>query len=339
MSCGGHDPDDAGYTRDAARWIPAGVGTQAMIAFGCAITDTEIYRRCAEPGFELAAEPNSEVIPIASAGLNNPDGTFRDHKLTGSIFRNYNLIIDRVSGRDDLEALVLLHQDSEIIDPDFCSRLRESLTDPDVAIVGCAGAIGVRSIAWWEGAVTWASFEHRYREHGGGNIAGPTWDRNEIPPYGQTGEVDTIDGFVIAMSPWAVRELRFDETLGQLHGYDFDLCLQARAAGRKIVTEDLKVIHHHSLDLIGDLGGWIEAHMKVAEKWDGRVAGVGEAAGDWKQRARRAEAEADAARMLANATELIRNATADRLEAVTSSASWRLTAPLRGLKRLFRRDR
>ena len=99
------------------------------------------------------------------------------------------------------------------------------------------------------------------------------------------------------------------------------------------------MIHHHSLDLIGDLGGWIEAHMKVAEKWDGRVAGVGEAAGDWKQRARRAEAEADAARMLANATELVRNATADKLEAVTGSASWRLTAPLRWLKRLFRRGR
>ncbi len=310
-----------------------------MIAFGSAITDSEIYRRCAEPGIKLAAEPDSEVIAMASAGLNNPDGTFHDHKLTGSIFRNYNVILDQVADRDDLEALVLLHQDSEIVDPDFCTRLRQSLADPEVAIVGCAGAIGVRSIAWWEGAVTWASFEHRFTEHGGGRIAGPTWDRDEIPPYGHTGEVDTIDGFMIAMSPWAVRELRFDEGLGQFHGYDFDICLQARAAGKKVVTQDMKVIHHHSLDLIGDLGGWIDAHMKVAEKWDGQVEGVGEAAGDWKQRARRAEAEADAARMLANATELIRNATADRLEAVTTSASWRITAPLRGLRRLFRRDR
>ena len=308
-----------------------------MIAFATAITDSEIYRRCAEPGIKLAAEPDSEVIAMASAGLNNPDGTFHDHKLTGSIFRNYNVILDQVADRDDLEALVLLHQDSEIVDPDFCSRLRQSLADPEVAIVGCAGAIGVRSIAWWEGAVTWASFEHRYTEHGGGRIAGPTWDRDDIPPYGHTGEVDTIDGFVIAMSPWAVRELRFDEGLGQFHGYDFDICLQARAAGKKVVTQDMKVIHHHSLDLIGDLGGWIEAHMKVAEKWDGQVAGVGEAAGDWKQRARRAEAEADAARMLANATELVRNATEDKLAGVTQSASWRITAPLRWLKGLFRR--
>ena len=53
----------------------------------------------------------------------------------------------------------------------------------------------------------------------------------ELPPYARTGEVDTVDGFVLALSPWAVRNVRFDESLGQLHGYDFDFCLQVRAAG------------------------------------------------------------------------------------------------------------
>ena len=180
--------------------------------------------------------------------------------------------------------------------------------------------------------MTWASFEHRYSEHGGGQIEGPTWDRDEIPVYGRTGEVDTIDGFMMALSPWAVRELRFDEGLGQFHGYDFDICLQARAAGKKVVAEDIKVIHHKSLDLIEDLGGWMDAHVKVAEKWEGRMPGVGEPTGDWKQRARRAEAEADAARMLANATELVRDATKAQLEDVTHSLSWRLTAPLRWIR-------
>jgi hypothetical protein len=141
------------------------------------------------------------------------------------------------------------------------------------------------------------------------------------------------------MSPWAVRELRFDEGLGQFHGYDLDICLQAREAGKKVITEDLKVIHHHSLDLIGDLNGWIEAHIKVAEKWNGRMDGVGDAAGDWKERARRAEAEADAARLLANAAELVRDATVAQLEQVTSSSSWRLTAPLRRIRNSMRRKR
>ncbi len=140
--------------------------------------------------------------------------------------------------------------------------------------------------------MTWASFVHRYGELGGGELPAFSWNGDELPAYARTGEVDTVDGFVLALSPWTVRNVRFDESLGQLHGYDFDFCLQVRAAGRKVVTADFKVVHHHSLDLISDPETWIDAHMRVAEKWDGRMPGVGAAGGDWRQRARRAEAEA-----------------------------------------------
>jgi hypothetical protein len=298
-----------------------------MIAFGCSVTNRELYRRFAEPGIRLAAEPDSELLAREAAG---------------SIFRSYNLFLDQVAARDDLEALVLVHQDAEIVDPDFCTKLRRALRDPQVALVGAAGAIGVRNIAWWEGAVTWQSFTHSYEELGGGEISGLTWHPDQTPTYARTGEVDTIDGFVIGMAPWAVRELRFDESLGRLHGYDFDLCLQARDAGRKVVTEDLRVIHHHSLDLIGDEEGWIAAHMRIADKWDGRLPGVGYAAGDWKQRARRAEAEAAAARLMAALGRYYaeRAHTAEHdLAVIPRSRSWRTTAPLRALARLFTRSR
>ena len=170
--------------------------------------------------------------------------------------------------------------------------------------MGCAGAIGVRNIAWWQGSVTWASFTHRYEETGRRRDPGPGLGARRDSAHATTGEVETVDGFVMALSPWAVRELRFDESLGQaLHGYDFDYCLQAREAGRKVVTADFRVIHHHSMRLIGDVPSWIDAHMKIAEKWDGRVPGVGAGAGDWKQRARRAEAEASAAQTQAGGGE------------------------------------
>jgi hypothetical protein len=299
-----------------------------MIVFASSITDPDVYREAAEPGIRLAAEPDSQVIANAAAG---------------SIFRSYNLLMDSVAERDDIEALVLLHQDAEITDPDFCGKLRAALSEPDVGVVGCVGAIGVRSIAWWEGSVTWASFVHRYGELGGGDLPAFSWNGESLPAYARTGEVDTVDGFVLALSPWTVRNIRFDESLGQLHGYDFDFCLQVRAAGRRIVTADFKVVHHHSLDLISDPETWIHAHMRIAEKWDGRMPHVGEAGGTWKERARRAEAEAAATRALAVSTQLKADARERQLARevgiVTESISGRLTDPLRRLNELRRRAR
>ena len=292
-----------------------------MIVFATSITEPKVYERCARPGIRRAAEPGSEVVANAA---------------TGSLCRSYNLILDSVAGRDDVEALVLLHQDAEIADPAFCARLREALRDPDVGVVGCVGAIGVRSIAWWEGSVTWASFTHRYSELGGGEVPGFAWNGEERPAYARTGEVDTVDGFVLALSPWAIQNVRFDESLGVLHGYDFDLGLQVRAAGRKVVTADLQVVHHHSLRLIADEEAWMQAHMRIAEKWDGRMPNVGVAGGSWKERARRAEAAAAVGRAREATLEMRGDA---RVKEVTDSLSWRITEPLRRLnaaRRAFR---
>jgi hypothetical protein len=132
-----------------------------------------------------------------------------------------------------------------------------------------------------------------------------------------------------------VKNIRFDESLGQLHGYDYDYCLQVRAAGRKVVTADFKAVHHHSLDLVSNPETWIEAHMRVAEKWEGRMQNVGVAGGDWKNRARRAEAEAAVYRAQARSAQLQAEARTRQLEReldeVTTSTSWRVTKPLREL--------
>jgi hypothetical protein len=289
-----------------------------MIVFGSSITAPDQYRKFAEKGIKLAAEPDTEVLPFAAAG---------------SIFRSYNLMLDKAAEIEGLEALVLVHQDAEITDSDFCVKLRKALEDPEVGVVGCVGAIGVRSIAWWEGSVTWASFIHRYQELGGGDVPAFSWNGVERPAYARLGEVDTVDGFVLGLSPWVVRNVRFDESLGMLHGYDFDFCLQVREAGKKVVTADFKVIHNHSLELVSDPETWVEAHMRVAEKWDGRMPGIGAGGGDWKYRARRAEAEAAAARAQAVSNDLKANARVlqlrRELDEVTESTSWRLTSVLR----------
>jgi hypothetical protein len=251
-----------------------------VIIFGIAVVDSETYDRCAVPGIRRAAEPDSVVLA---------------HHTAGSLFRNYNLLLDKAAAHEDLEALVLLHQDVEIADADFAAKARKAFSDPDVAIVGCAGAVGVRSIAWWQGALTWAGLTHRYQEYGGGDFPAISWRPEAAPSYASPGEVDSIDGFVMMLSPWAVRELRFDESLGKLHGYDFDICMQARAAGKKVVTADFRAIHHHSLELIKDPETWIQTYIRLAEKWDGQLPDTG---ADPRQRALRAEAEAACARAI-----------------------------------------
>jgi hypothetical protein len=299
-----------------------------VIAFGCAITAPEVYERFARPGIERVAEPGAAVLA---------------YRAMSSIFRSYNLILDHAARRDDLEALVLVHQDTELVDPDFAAKVREALADPEVAVAGCIGALGVRSIAWWEGSVTWASFIHRYGELGGGDLPGFAWDTGERPAYARTGEVDAVDGFLLVLSPWAVRTLRFDETLGQLHGYDVDFCLQARAAGRKVVTADFRAVHNHSLELVGDPEGWVEAHVRFAEKWEGRIPGATPLETDWRQAALRARAEAEASRALAVSRQLQSEARerqlAGDLAETTESISWTITAPLRWANLWRRRGR
>src|ERR687892_1844131 len=251
-----------------------------MIVFGIAITKPNEYQRFALPGIRRAAEPDSVVL---------------GQQTTGSVFRNYNLLLDQAAEHDDLEGLVLVHQDVELVDADFADRVREALRDPDVAIVGCVGAVGVRSIAWWRGAVTWASFSHHYEELGGGERNSLSWEPESAPPYMSTGEVDSLDGLVMVLSPWAVRELRFDESLGQFHGYDFDICMQARAAGKKVAAAEFRAIHHHSLQLIKDPESWIQTYIRLAQKWGDQLPETG---AEPMQRALRGEAEAACARAI-----------------------------------------
>ena len=288
-----------------------------MIAFGCAITAPELYERFAKPGMDLVREPGSAV---------------HGYRATSSIFRSYNLVLEQAAAHEDLEALVLVHQDTELVDPELCAKVRAALADPDVAVVGAIGALGVRTIAWWEGSVTWASFIHRYGELGGGDLPGFAWT-GEQPPFARTGEVDIVDGFLMVLSPWAVRNVRFDESLGSLHGYDVDYCMQVRAAGKKVVTADLRAIHNHSLELVSDPEGWVEAHIRHAEKWEGRIPGATPSAPDWRAEALRARAEAEVARAAAVSRQLLYDAREREyrraIEEMETSIGWRITHPLR----------
>ena len=283
-----------------------------MIAFGSAIVDPDAYIRFARPGIQAAAEPHARVFAFEAVG---------------SVCRSNNLLLDAAAGLDDLEALVLVEQQVEILDVDLCAKVRTALADPDVAVAGAMGARGVSGLAWWEGRISMGDVHVRFDEHGGGTLPAGSWT-NVFPA---PAEVDAVDGRLLALSPWAVRNLRFDEELQLGYGYDVDFCRQARAAGRKVVTADVRAVQHRSLELVKDRELWVEGHIALADKWD---------PGDernWKARARRAEAERDAARTMSYSAATRVDAEVKslerELEAMTSSRSWRVTAPLRAINR------
>ena len=212
-----------------------------MIAFAACVASPDKFRRFALPGIKLVAEPDSVVAEAAT---------------DRSIFAAYNEVLDAVGGRDDLEALLLLHEDTEIVDSDLPAKVRRRLSDQSVAVVGPIGARAVSSLRWWEG-------------EGRGHVRET---RGVIDFGGGVHDVDVLDGLLLVLSPWAVRNLRFDEErFTGFHGYDADICLQARAAGRRVVVDELAVMHH-TKGGYGDEAAFRRADEAWRAKWLGTSA-------------------------------------------------------------------
>lgn len=207
-----------------------------MIGFASCVGSPDKFREYAKPGLRLACEPDSLVAEAVT---------------DRSIFEAYNEVLDAFSERDDLEALVLLHEDLEIVDHGFCAKVRARLADPDVAIMGVVGAIEPRGLAWWEAEGRGRCLETRGLVDFGGGFH----------------DVDVVDGLLMVLSPWAVRNLRFDsERFSGFHAYDVDLCLQARAAGRRVVVDEIAVMHHTKGGL-GDSEAYWRSNAVLVEKW------------------------------------------------------------------------
>ena len=157
---------------------------------------------------------------------------------------------------------MLPHEDVEIVDDGFLGAIRRRFRDPSIAILGVAGGRGVGSIAWGLGKETFGNVVvTRVVPHIDGRITETTlW----AVPTGAH-EVDAVDGILLVLSPWAARELRFDEAFAEhFHGYDVDICFQARERGRRVVVEDLAVIHH---TLGPRREGWVDADVLWQRKW------------------------------------------------------------------------
>ncbi|MCW3000137.1 MAG: strF [Solirubrobacterales bacterium] len=208
-----------------------------MFVFATCVGTPETYRTRALPGLRTVAEADSVIVEATAD--------------RGSIFAAYDEILDAVAAMDDVEALVLLHEDVELLDPRFCTTVRARLEDERVAVIGAVGASDVSSLAWWEG-------------RGAGHVVE---SRGTVDFGRHPCAVDTVDGLLMVLSPWAIATLRYgDGHPAGFHGYDAELCFAARAAGREVWVEQLALIHH-TKGGFGDAEAYRRADAAFRARW------------------------------------------------------------------------
>jgi hypothetical protein len=211
-----------------------------VIAFGTAVSDPAAYERIALPGIERVAEDDSRVL--TRVGYD-------------SIQRAYNEIMDEAAGLPGLEALVLLHQDLELADDGLLRCIRRVFADPHA---GLLGALGARISQLHRLLVPDEVF---------GFALGPDHMDREIHITTGPKEVDGVDGALLIVAPWAVRALRFSEALARnFHGYDVDLSVRVRAAGGKVICED--IVCRHRTTVKHDYEPQRAAGVELARMWD-----------------------------------------------------------------------
>ncbi|MDP2710945.1 MAG: glycosyltransferase [Solirubrobacteraceae bacterium] len=214
-----------------------------MLAICIPVTSWGDYEAYALPGVErlVAAAPDTLVLAETS---------------TGSYQATVNAMLDRLARVPSVDAAVVIHQDVEMLDTS-ASLLATQFRNDQIAIIGAIGSTARAGLRWWMGA--------------------PRGLRIELPePFpamvlsGGSAIVAAVDGVMLAFSPWAVQNLRFDERFADnFHGYDIDICLQAQAHNKLVAVEDLP-LRHYQVD--GLRGGrdttWIAAEIDIRKKWD-----------------------------------------------------------------------
>ena len=127
----------------------------------------------------------------------------------------------------ETEHVCILHNDTEMLEPTWLTRLLAPLADPDVGITGLYGIKRLRR----DGRFVGRTIVHSLAE-------GPT-----VRPEGE--EVAVIDSVVMCLPRRLMEEVGgFDEGYGFYHGLDRDLCFAVRARGRRCVTVHAPFLHH-----------------------------------------------------------------------------------------------
>lgn len=216
-----------------------------MIVFGTCVGYPDKWRKYAIPGIQRSMDEAYSYIAVPSKG--HVAGAYED-------------ILRTVRGLSDVEALVLLHDDYELRDPNFAKKVRALLGDWRIAVAGVVGSCqsGNPSLYWWEGEIRGYATDGR----GGCTVLDAGF------PSGDPSCVDSVDGQLLILSHWAVHNLSFQpDAYPGLHGYPEEICAAAWSRGKRVVVTEIEGFHHSEGGYAGGKEGFDAANETFRRRW------------------------------------------------------------------------
>ncbi len=205
-----------------------------MMIVGVCVSGTgERFRSVCEPALLQALTPEDRVLPLGGDTRGIPDV--------------YNAVLEAARGEPDCAGVVFLHDDVEIVDRSFRAKVLAALAEPSVGVVGVVGGCGLVDARWWNARQTAGRvFESRYLQD-----LGVPW-----------ADVDVVDGLFLALTPAAFRHITIDSALPLFHGYDVDICLQARDLGLRVTVRQIDLLHR-TKGGFGDERAYAQANARL----------------------------------------------------------------------------
>lgn len=184
---------------------------------------------------------------------------------------NYSRVNNRAAKAARGDILLLLNNDTEIIDPAWLKEMVRYLLQPDVAAVGAKLLYPDRTI------------QHAGVVLGIGGIAGHLYISEPEKASGYYGALGIVrDVSCVTAACMAIRKSVFDELGGfnetdlQVAYNDVDLCIRIREAGYRIIFTPFAVLTHHEsksrdYDSSGEGLGRFQSDIRYVQKQWGEI--------------------------------------------------------------------
>lgn len=163
-----------------------------------------------------------------------------DDTIYDTIGKKYNglraLVLPKVKDED---IIVFIHEDVQIMSPNFEQRLQQFFNQHKPGIVGVYGSIEWNGWGWW--------LNDRPKNARGQIVQGyDTGHKIVMRDNGSNCQVAVIDGCMMAISGKLLKELPFREDIPGWHHYDSSYCVEAQKKGYKVYVSDV-LIYHRSM--------------------------------------------------------------------------------------------